>query len=435
MNHKKNNRLHFEYGTVLRNMKAYLDGHNKRQENLTDRISSNCRGTTELMVRLYLKQLNRISRLDPFDLEDMPGFRTYNTSLAAERGCTARTIINHRERLMKANVIIKAKRLGADGLELWINPEIMFKGVMKAEISEGGCLKLEPLVAPDKGNMKNFPTLVPETQEQINNNSSVDKSGVLADIGGWPDGNARTGTFDRNTQKNTDIEGPISTDTEEYRPEIRIVIDPQEQKKSKETQKNADSGPGADLEEQEHTGPEGISIRHLMEDFVSYALKVLYPNIILCGFEMDGIKNRVWESVYKSNRVRNTDKEWRDYQGMLFERVDMVRRWLDRNPVHWIPEPNLYFYVQNKKNGFDKTWLWYLRNETLKLRIKNEQRVKIMKKDLSDHSKGKGRFKHRTRLQLFQLHKKHLNGIGDDRLKQVYFHELNKYTRTSTRKA
>ncbi|MCG8320487.1 MAG: hypothetical protein MI921_13360 [Cytophagales bacterium] len=56
--------------------KDFIDQYNATQSKLT----ANHRSTAELIVRLYLKQLNKASRIDKIDRHNLPGFRTYNTS-------------------------------------------------------------------------------------------------------------------------------------------------------------------------------------------------------------------------------------------------------------------------------------------------------------------------------------------------------------------
>ena len=103
--------------------------------------------------------------------------------------------------------------------------------------------------------------------------------------------------------------------------------------------------------------------------------------------------------------MKGNRKQWENYQEMLLERIAMVQRWLERNPNHWIPAPHLYFNASNNKNGFDKTWQWYLKQEILKTQIRNQLILQKANHQWKQHAKGKGRHKHKTRLNCSECNK------------------------------
>ena len=117
---------HFDFHMVFTKTKEFIDTYNKGQCKITSKLNANHRATAELIVRLYLKQLN--SRPHSIQEGETIGFKTYNSSLASCKGCTKRTIINHKERLKQSGFIIKEEHQGANGIELWINPDILFHG-------------------------------------------------------------------------------------------------------------------------------------------------------------------------------------------------------------------------------------------------------------------------------------------------------------------
>ena len=177
MGTKNSNKLYFDFATVFSNTKHFIDTHNMQQTQLTQKLNSNHRATAELIIRLYLKQLNKAAQHDDLDPNELPGFNTYNESLAKCKGCTMRTIINHRERLTDAGFIIKKLHRGKGGVEIWINPKVLgaanlstFMGNNVVKIGNVPSLFLEKA--------KNFHPLVHEQQEQLNNNSGVDNKGV-----------------------------------------------------------------------------------------------------------------------------------------------------------------------------------------------------------------------------------------------------------------
>ena len=99
----------------------------------------------------------------------------------------------------------------------------------------------------------------------------------------------------------------------------------------------------------------------------------------------------------------------------------MVAKWLIRKSIHWIPKPHLYFHPHNDRNGFKKTWEWYVRQETLKLEVRNQLALQQAKHELNLHNQGKGRFKNKSRLQLFRIHEKRLRQYKDQALIDAYY--------------
>ncbi|WP_017730699.1 hypothetical protein [Nafulsella turpanensis] len=397
--------IYLEFSTVFANTKAYMDEHNSSQSRLTDCLSNSHRATVFSIVRLYLKQLKRASLLQPVLPDQLPSFRTFNISLAKEQGCTVRTIINHKERLKKAGIIIGEERRGSGGTELWINPKLLLGEVFPAQ-------KLNTIPSISDifcANVKNFHPLVHEPHEQENANSTVGKSispdianpedkGVrkVADENGEP--SIATGTLQEH-HKNMGENGKCSASKQ------AISAPP----KQKHEQKNGEEA-------------ERIFLLSLIRQFWQHARTILYPDIILSDPENNEVLNLIWESVYGKFRVRYSQSQWIAYHNTALARVDMVKRWLDRDVNHWIPQkPHVYFDPQNQKNGFINTWEWYVRQETLKIEIRNQLELEKVKKETLTHNQEKGRFKNHSRLQLFRIHEKRLSKFKDEALMQAYY--------------
>jgi hypothetical protein len=405
MQHIPSAQVQLEFSTVFANAKAYLDEHNANQSKLTDRLSNSHRATVFSIVRLYLKQLKRVSLVQPMIPGQLPAFRTFNTSLAKEQDCTVRTIINHKERLKKTGIITREERRGAGGVELWINPELLFGKELREEKSN----TIPSISDIFCANVKNFHPLVHEQQEQKNTNSTVGKSitpevalpnekGVrqLSDESG--EQGIATGTLQEH-HKNMGENGKCSASKQ------AISAPP----KQKHEQKN-----GAEAER--------IFLLSLVRQFWQHARVSLYPHAILSDPENNEVLNLIWESVYDKFRTNNSQSQWVEYHKTALARIDMVKRWLDRNVNHWIPQkPHVYFDPQNLKNGFLNTWEWYIRQETLKIEIRNHLELEKVKKEVQAHNQEKGRFKNHSRLQLFRIHEKRLSTFKSEALMQAYY--------------
>ena len=395
----------FEFASVFASTKAFLDNHNSRQPRLIDRLSNSHRSTVFSIVRLYLKQLKKTSLIQSLKYHQLPGFRTYNNSLAKEQGCTARTIINHKERLKKANIIIQEERRGAGGTELWINPILLFGEALSGE-------KLNSIPSLSDifcSNVKNLHPLVHELQEQKNINSIVGKS-KSPGIANSQDKGVRL-PADENGEHSI-AQGTLQEHHKNMGGNEKCSASKQAISalpKQKYPQKN-----GAEAEH--------IFLLSLVRQFWQSARTTLYPDIILSDPENNEIMNMVWESVYGKFRGSLSQSDWVTYHKTALARIQMVKKWLERNPNHWIPQkPHVYFDPQNNKNGFIKTWEWYVRQETLKIELRNQLELEKVKKEIQEQSEQKGRFKSYSRLQLFRIHEKRLSTYKDESLMRAYY--------------
>lgn len=414
--------LSFDFGKVFKALKEYIDGYNQAHPGLKEKINASHRATAELLIRLYIRQLNELTNLMPYSLADIPAFRTYVSSLASCKDCTPRTIYNHKERLIKAGLITGEKHHGCEGLDLWINPEIMWKGAYMIQYLPEGDMRRTPVDYLFKQDRKNIQSLVHELQEQVNINSTVDKKGVRLrpDKCGLPDGNAETGAFYKSTRKNA---ADLSAD--EAKAAVDTALNAFFSKKNEaDSARVPEKMPQSCLperkQEQQAGGAARIFLLSLVQEFWAYASRLLYPDRTFKSYEESSILNMIYVSVYGRFRVNKTQQEWERYQETLLERVNIVRRYLDRSPDRWIPAPDLYFNPENHKNGFDKNRVWYERQETLKLQLKNDLALQRMKKELELHSQGKGGYSHLTRYQLFMIHKRSLDRINDDNITTAY---------------
>ena len=441
-------RLHFDFGSIFQRTKHYVDHYNAQQSKLTDKLNASHRATAELIMRLYTKQLNQAAQLQELNMHSLPGFRTFNASLAACKGCTKRTIANHKERLKQSGFIVREEHRGSEGIELWINPEIFGKPMLST-IPIEGVTKISAVASLFYGDEKNFHPLVHEQQEQNNNNSKVDMlmTDKQKEKSGFPCGHRSglseaaaplipsdepTGTKqeqDMNTGKNV----PSVPKRQKSVAEKSNIADQQEPVTAGSRQTGSRPGGESTVDAAQtgsrqtgrcHAGAEHISLLNLVREFWQYTRRILYPSLLLSDPEEREILNHIWASVYKKFCIRGTLKEWNDYQDILYRRVEMVRRWLDRDPSHWIPKPRLYFHPHNTKNGFDKTWEWYVKQETLKREVRNQLLIQQTQHEWKLYDQGKGRHQHKTRLQLFRIQQKRLSQYRDEALMQVYHASL-----------
>ncbi|WP_159090651.1 hypothetical protein [Aquimarina aquimarini] len=398
-------RPYYDFSTIFMATKNFIDRHNSTHDQLTKRLNANHRATAELITRLYAKQLNHAVTLGEDITTQLPGFKTFNPSLATCKGCTIRTIINHKERLKAAGFIIKEIHRGKSGIELWINPAIFIPKKLFtppnniqsdiAEITNTLGLKV-----------KKLHPLVQEHQEQINNNSSVNSL-----------------TSQKKGIRLSAHESTINSVTGTL----------QEQDKNTRESRNSDSKKQAGRKKNASKAvSESAFLLQLVRDFWAYAKLALFSELILSDAEQTEVLNHIWASVYRKFKIKGSKKDWENYQQILYKRVDMVSRYLQRNPNRWVAPPHLYFDPENKRNGFAKTYQWFIKQELLKKQIRNQILIQKSEKEWKDRDQGKGRYKHKTRLQLFRIQQQCLSAFNDEKLLQEYEKSLQRTLFKST---
>ncbi len=404
MKNKSASRLQYDFGKLFTAAKTFIDTHNKKSTNLKDRLNANHRATAELIVRLYAKQLNKlISSGNPMHHE-FPGFKTFNPSLASCKGCTTRTIMNHKERLKSAGFIIKETHHGKTGIELWINPLIFTpKKLPTPTVCKE--TKISQITSFFTKRVKNFHPLVHVQQEQNNNNSSVD---IL-----------------------------ITSEKQGVRPKAHkqkyncVTRTAHEQHMNTRESRTSDSDKQTRRLKNSSTGEsESAFLLNLVQDFWLYTQPKLFESAIFSKPEETEILNFIWSSVYRKFKIKGSTNEWKSYQETLYARVDMVKRWLVRNPCRWIPPAHLYFHPENKRNSFIKTYRWFIKQQALKRQIRNRILIQKAEQEWKDYNQGEGKNRHKTRLQLFRLQQQHLDSYGDPMLIRAYEKSLQKIVNT-----
>ncbi|MBQ4818865.1 hypothetical protein [Aquimarina sp. MMG016] len=389
----------YDFGKLFTATKEFIDHYNRKHPQLKERLNANHRATAELITRLYAKQLNRTISLGQNIKDTLPGFKTFNPSLASCKGCTVRTIINHKERLKAAGFIIKEIHRGKSGIELWINPTV-FKTKKLSTISNNIKTDIQTIKEVCDLEVKNFHPLVHEQQELKNNNNTVNKLTT--------------------PKKGVRLPAHKSTDN-------LVRGTSQEQYKNIRESRNSASKKQLQITKSTHAKEaDSAFLLQLVRDFWSYTRLLLYPNTMLSKPEETEILNNIWASVYRKFKVHGSKKDWESYQEILYKRIDMVARWLDRNPNRWVPPPHLYFHPENKKNDFRKTHNWFLKQELLKREIRNQILIQKTESEWQDHKKGEGKHKNKSRLQLFRIQQKRLAQYRDERLLSQYEKSLHK---------
>ncbi len=311
----KREKIHIEYEATLAALTEFSIEYNKRCTERKDRINAGMKGVAERMITLYLGQING-TYLDP-EKDLIPGFHTFNPSLAKDRGCAVRTIINIRRRLVQSGLIKIELLNGNDGIYIWFADELFKHNPLYTFMVKRDMQNLHALTSSEThfsgSTMKKLHPLV--SHELINKNRNVDK---------W-----KTQEFDL-----LDDERIMNTEKTGWE-----EID--------------------NLTEESHPSS---SLLWMVESFWLRARTKLYPYEEFDKERTRHILNFIWESVYGKFQYNQSEQQWREYHKIALRRIGMVHRWLHRKPNHWVPIAEIYFDPLNRKNGFNKTWDWYLRS-------------------------------------------------------------------------
>jgi hypothetical protein len=329
-------RVYLDFTTCFENLRQSIDIYNASCTSRKETIPNAMRATAETMLRLYIKQVSGKAILA--GSEELPGFSTYNESLAKLRGCTARTIINHRRRLVSAGIITGEQIKGNLGLLIWFAPGITKDKHLLFQLP-GNIQMRVPNSGNDSPSMKSFQALVHEHTKLKNNNRDVDK---------WISNKAHAG--EKEKVMNT---GKMGVGVE-------------------------DKPKGSSLPSH--------SLLWMVENFWLRARAKLFPYEQWDAARTKMILNFIWETVYGKFKG---DRDWNIHHQIALRRMEMVHRWLHRKPGRWIPIPEIYFDPLNKKNGFHRTWEWYLKAQHLKRRMADQRLLKSHKKQWTDLDKGK----------------------------------------------
>ena len=314
----KKEKIEIQYEACFKALTQFVIRHNESCAPRTDRITATMKGLAERMITLYLGQING-KLIDPAS-DMIPGFHTFNPSLAKDRGCAVRTIINLRRRLMKTGVIKKELLNGNDGIYMWFANEFFQHNELYTSMVKRDMQNLHASTSVLMPTMKKLHPLV--YHELINNNRDVDKC----------------------ITQEMDLQDERIMNTREM-------------------------GSGVTEDPTDHSTP-SHSLLPVVEKFWLRTRIKLYPHEHFDKERTRHILNFIWETVYGKFQYSKSENEWRHYHKIALRRIDMVHRWVQRKPNRWIPIAEIYFDPLNNKNGFRKTWEWYLRSANKKKRAK-----------------------------------------------------------------
>lgn len=346
---------------------------------LGERLRSSHIKLAEYLLVLYynrLKSAQGIGRRVLVPRQPLPTLRTSNGALAQEMGVSKRTIINLRQRLEEAGLIAYAAWHGTNSsYELDINPMILHLQTKQVNDNHNSlffCVDVKTLRHIETGN------LLQDTNKLINKSGAASPTGVdnqsFTVIKGvekslkpWKE--AEKPVEKAATEAAQDNQGTGYETTEN--PTIARGQEPSPPICAAPPRREPAESLPIDLEEAVgHLDlPDRNEVERIGRSVWAYAHATLYGDKWLSN----SVK---WEA-----QVAITEYlAWWVKPGgyakaklILIRRVDMARKWLDRDPAlrkqklgeldnvrptRWLPLPNRYFDMRNE-HGFHVTQQWY----------------------------------------------------------------------------
>ncbi|AHM62335.1 hypothetical protein D770_20430 [Flammeovirgaceae bacterium 311] len=434
--------IYTPWTTGYKNLMEYIANHNERiREAKADgevlpadaKIIRNGLGRTiEFILRLYIKQLSELNRLDRIKVTDLPPFRTYTPSLATCLGVTDKTIQNHRRALVQAGIITAEENHGAFGLRIWLNPTLFLKDFVQKLWREEAAAEspenmpsnnaiLAPFPSSESTETKNLRPLGPELQDPEKKIGPVNK-GVFDGVpepgqetsaepeqpaAGQASAQDRTSVPCRTTRKG---EGNLGQMQPQPSPGV-----PQKMKK------NCAGGGGAaataeELAERQHWRQFGIS---MVEDFWLYSKQRLYPYKKFIPLDEKVIKNFIWNNVFGGFPRSGTHNDYRQYLKQCKQRIDMAHNYLMSHPGFSILDPDKYFGDQDMQGSFHRTVVWYQNKERSRIMARvYAEADKFRKGTLTKGYKGN---KYKPTLhQLYADHCQYISSYGNSEMLEQF---------------
>lgn len=432
----------------IKRVRKYAKEHGKNW--VIHTLKGNARATGKLLIQFWLAELRKAKRLTRQE-QELPCLDTVQTSLAKLRGIEdPDTITNHIKRLKLFGVILsKYDKKYKRGVKLLLNPAMLPDQVLNefqlpdykdsftsklikvrtaivrvASSDEGGRrpAKAVPIVCTEifgalrsGENRKNIkiisecgneeyltPPAAPDAREEQreqggNKGKQTKKPGSAKKI---EETSAPNSQNDAGTEvaprpaaavEKPEIDGyeRICTEKEPEKPEANQEAAPEQQKPTIADHNRAFR-------------------QNLVLEVWNYARQKLWPECIFAENEQEAALQAIEQVVFNNFSVMWSRENWQNYQQGCLHRIDLAEKWMAQNP--WWDLMNPYPYFTQKGAGtFAQTLGWHRKD------VFRKQLAKV-KYELASWRKGKGPFKHKTGLELYNLQLRRLTLLNDQNL-------------------
>ena len=409
-----------QYSTAFNALEGYVNQHNASTKDLSSHIRQAMILTTQEIIKIYSISLLKANSIAAIDLQNLPPLKTNNVQLAKRAKASTRTIQRHLKRLIEANIITKKIWHGSNsGYELFINPNILLIGGVKAVNKAKNELQTEKSKTTDNQFFKNSKTTTcPHTDTSNNgyiNNIIIGvdklktKASSLPLTNGYESRNATSNTFTGYTGK----------------------IDPK---------KNNDAG---EIERKsratDQTGAEISSVDQARSASLSFYVKSFWKLA----------RNTIYKDHYLTQSQEKTalkllylwyepvsDKQLQNVHEVYVSRLAIVQKYIARDPTkRYVQLPDKYFDPQNP-SGFTGTRIWYQKQKKREYEVRLKLILQAQIRRFLNNEK-KETAKQKPRLELFRSCETRISKLGQPELLNTFHasvlnHSTHKYLQLNT---
>lgn len=360
--------------TARSNANKYIQHYNEQAPSKKEWIRGGVLATLMRVIDAFVRQNNFIGQL----AGQAVGCRLNNCMLADQLKVDRRTIINHLNRLEKAGFLTKKFRGTYADYELTVSPCVLFNNVLLTEN------RVESAATDTPENTHNAKKVRPislATNLEISN--MYPKPCELVD-----NGVENSGVPPTSAPLNKAL-ATISC----HQPKVMCTGENPQGLSTFQKEKKEGGGGGADFSggaAAKKTYPAWQ--KALVKTFYSYFITHLYPYRTYTGDTERNILNKIFNHVYYGFKEPTyTRNDWQEYQEELFERVRMIKAWLDRPLPQYkakqyelgkfLVNP-LTFLDRNCKYGFSQTAQWLVLAHQRKELIKAELELDKARKEI-----------------------------------------------------
>ncbi|WP_298952377.1 hypothetical protein [uncultured Nonlabens sp.] len=391
-----------QYSTAFNALEGYVNQHNASTKDLSSHIRQAMILTTQEIIKIYSISLLKANSIAAIDLQNLPPLKTNNVQLAKRAKASTRTIQRHLKRLMEANIITKKIWHGSNsGYELFINPNILLIGGVKAVNKPQKELQSEKLKPTDNQFFKNFRTTTcPHTDTSNNyiNNIIIGvdklktKASSLPLTNGYESRNATSNTFTGYTGK----------------------IDPTKKNDAGEIERKSRATDQTSAEISEVDQARSASLSFYVKSLWKLARNTIYKEHYLTqSQEKTALKLlHLWYEPVSDRQLQNVHE-------VYVSRLGIVLKYIAKDPTkRYVQLPDKYFDPKNP-SGFTGTRIWYQKQKKREYEVRLKLILQAQIRRFLNNEK-KETAKQKPRLELFRSCETRIGKLGQPELLNAF---------------
>lgn len=414
------------YSIAFKALDDHIKVHNSNTDQLSCRIRQAVAATAKDIIKIYGLSLLKASNIIQVDPKDLPPLKTNNLQLAKMGNASPRTIQRHLKRLMDAGIIIQKLWHGTNsGYDLWIEPKILLanglKVVDKPKIEttsknfqnthNQSVRKTHTTTCrhTDSSNNGYINNLIIGVDNSSRTNLYADKTSSLPLTASTTSRNATSNTFTRYTGKKS----PKKND--DAGEKVRI--------------KRATNQTGAEKSPRDSARSASLSV--YVNALWTLSRNTLYKNTYLTESQVLLGKKLLYQWYEPVS-----DKNLANVHQCYVERVELVRKYLAKDPEkRFVQLPHQYFNPQNK-SGFAGTKKWWNDHKKRQQEVQLKLIVAAQIRRFLNNEK-KDTAKQKPRLALFKQCETRIGKLGQPELLEhfhasVLTHSTQRFLYTNT---